>query len=405
LEIDLFSELKLLNDMSTPLHYRLHERLRTSGACVVTLLAGLLLPQANAAAVELSYLPPLNRTEWRTVDPAVSGWNVQALADLVSFAESRKSTGLLIVQDGKIVAEHYWPVTRYDALTRPRFYFYFSHSVTSEGWPIEDVASVQKSLSSVLVGKAEGQGLLDIDAPVSRYLGKGWSKAGEAEQAILVRHLLSMNSGLDTDLNYEQPAGTHWRYNTAAYSRIVPVLEAATHQKIGPLTKEWLFDPIGMRDSNWTVRSSTWTSSNASPVGFVTTPRDLARLGLLVLMEGKWGSKDIIGNDRWFPLSVSTSQDSNPAYGFLWWLNGTAKHARKEPPLQDGTLVTSAPQDLITAMGHEKRRLYISPSHKLVIVRFGSDPGGGFDNEFWKRASTALPQTAAVSQPGEPEAR
>jgi hypothetical protein len=50
------------------------------------------------------------------------------------------------------------------------------------------------------------------------------------------------------------------------------------------------------------------------------------------------------------------------------------------------------------AMGHERRRLYISPSHKLVIVRLGSDPGGGFDREFWKRAAAALPRPAAASQ-------
>ncbi len=365
------------------------------------------LSQVGATAVDLSYLPSTDGPEWRKVDPATSGWKVAALEDLISFAKAQKSTGLLIVQDGRIVAERYWLVTPRDALTRPRFYYHSSHGTTREGWPIEDVASVQKSLASVLVGKAEGKGMLDIEAPVSRYLGKGWSKAGEAEQAIRVRHLLSMNSGLDSDLNYKQPAGTRWRYNTGAYSRILLVLEAATHQKIGPLAKEWLVDPIGMRDSRWAARSGLWMGSDANPIGFLTTPRDLARLGLLVLMDGKWASKNVVGNDRWFPLSVSTSQDSNPAYGFLWWLNGRAKHRSSvgsAPPLRDGPLVASAPPDLIVAMGHEKRRLYVSPSRKLVIVRFGSDPGRGFDREFWTRASAALPRAPAPAQaPPQPD--
>lgn len=372
-------------------------------ALTAAMFVAAFLPRVGAATVALSYLPPTDESEWHQVDPAASSWNVKALEDLVSFAKAEKSTGLLIVQDGEIVTERYWPVSSLDAFTRPRFYYFLSHGLTKEGWPIEDVASVQKSLVSILVGMAVGKGLLDIDTPVSRYLGKRWSKAGEAEQTILVRHLLSMTSGLDTRLHYKQSAGTYWHYNTPAYSRLIFVLEAATHQKIGPLAKEWVFDPIGMRDSSWAKRSSFWMGADAeyNPVGFLTTPRDLARLGLLVLMDGKWDRKAVVGNDRWFPLSVSTSQDSNPAYGFLWWLNGKDKHRISigaEPPLRDGPLVSSAPQDLIVAMGHEKRRLYISPSHKLVIVRFGSDPGPGFDRKFWALASAALPRLAAASR-------
>lgn len=367
---------------------------------LMAICAAVFLPLTSTAAVGPSYLPPTDSPEWSKADPGALGWNVTALENLASFARARKSTGLLIVQDGKIVLEQHWPVTSLDALTRPRFYSLLSHGLTQEGQPIEDVASVQKSLVSILVGMAAGRGLIDIEAPVSRYLGKGWSKAGAAEPAILVRHLLSMDSGLDTQLRYEQPAGTYWRYNTPAYSQLISILEAVTHQKIGPLTKEWVFEPIGMRDSRWGVRTGVWAISNYNAVGFQTTPRDLARLGLLVTMNGKWDGKDIVGNDNWFPLSVSASQELNPAYGLLWWLNAADKHlgnVKSEPSLRDGPLVVSAPRDLIIAMGHEKRRLYISPSNKLVIVRFGSDPGRGFDREFWTHMSAALPSSAKGS--------
>jgi len=141
------------------------------------------------------------------------------------------------------------------------------------------------------------------------------------------------------------------------------------------------------------ARSTSWQASNANHYGFLTTPRDLARLGPLVLMEGNWGDLNMFGTSQWFPLSVTPSQDSNPAYGFLWWLNGTTKHRSSigsKPHLLDGSLVPSASQDLIIAMGHEKRRLYISPGHKLVIVRSGSDPGRGFDEEFWMHVSKVM---------------
>lgn len=371
------------------------------GRRLIAVVAAALLPHVGAASVVPSYLPPAEGA-WQTVDPAKSGWNAAALGELAHFAQAQNSTGLLIVHDGKIVLERYWPLTRGDAFTRPRFYFFLSHGLTDQGWPREDVASVQKSLVSVLIGRAAGAGLVDIDSPVSQYLGTGWSKAGEAEQKILVRHLLSMNSGLDTRLRYEYAAGAQWRYNTPAYSRLIPLLEAATRQDIGSLSKEWLFDPIGMRDSGWVSRSRLWMGSEGAfnTIGFLTTPRDLARLGLLMLMDGKWGMQDVVKNPRWFPLSVLPSQDQNPAYGFLWWLNGSAEHRlskRSPAPLRDGPLIPEAPPDLVVAMGHEKRRLYISPSRRLVIVRFGSDPSPGFDRAFWARAAVALPP-APVTQ-------
>lgn len=374
------------------------------GALVTTLFV-VSLPNANAAAVWPAYLPPIDKAEWDIAEPAALGWNVPALDKLVSFAKTQHSTGLLIVQDGRIISEHYWPLTRFDALTRPRFYYFLSHGHTQDGQPIEDVASVQKSLVSILVGIAVGKRLIDMDAPVSRYLGKGWSKAGDTESSILVRHLLSMDSGLDTHFGPTHPAGTFWRYNTRVYSRLIPVLEAVTHQNIERLTKAWVFDRIGMHDSHWVVRPrSIWAPGHANLVGFYTTPRDLARLGLLVMMGGKWGKLDIVGNDQWFPLSVSPSQQLNPAYGFLWWLNGTTKNrisVKSAPRLREGPLIPTAPRDLIIAMGHEQRRLYISPGHKLVIVRFGGDTGRGFDNQFWLRATAALPGTPVFSHTGQ----
>ena len=87
---------------------------------------------------------------------------------------------------------------------------------------IEDVASVQKSVSALLVGIAQHQGLLRLEDPVGKHLGAGWSKASpEQEQAITVRHLLTMTSGLMDDLTFEAAAGTRWRYNSAAYAHIV----------------------------------------------------------------------------------------------------------------------------------------------------------------------------------------
>jgi CubicO group peptidase (beta-lactamase class C family) len=84
----------------------------------------------------------------------------------------------------------------------------FLIETTSDGRTIEDVASVQKSIISFIAGIAREQGKLDIDQPVSSYIGTGWSKASlSQENKITVRHLMSMSSGLAVTLDFQDLFG------------------------------------------------------------------------------------------------------------------------------------------------------------------------------------------------------
>ena len=156
--------------------------------------------------------------------------------------------------------------------------------VNGQGHPVEDVASAQKSVAAMLVGIAQQKGLLKIDDPVSKHLGKGWSKAPpEAEAKITIRHLVSMSSGLGTRLQYVAPAGTKWFYNTTAYARSLTCVARASGMDENQLTKKWLTGPLGMTDSKWTARPwANQTTVIANKFGFATTARDLARFGLFM---------------------------------------------------------------------------------------------------------------------------
>src|SRR6185503_9322276 len=91
-----------------------------------------------------------------------------------------------------------------------------------------DIASCQKSVVSTLCGVARERSLLDLDDAVSAHLPAGWSAADRSDEAaVTVRHLLSMTSGLDPrTLTRVAPPGRRWAYNTAAYQKLRPVLEA-----------------------------------------------------------------------------------------------------------------------------------------------------------------------------------
>ena len=163
---------------------------------------------------------------------------------------SRKSSGIVILYRGRIMAERHQDLqpksARYRRVVQGR---------SRSEHVIEDVASVQKSVVSFLVGVAREKGLIKIGDPVHRHLGVGWSKAKpEQEKVITIRHLITMSSGLNNRLEFVARPGTVWKYNTTAYSASLRAIAAASDKSPNELTSEWLTDHIGMKDSRWVAR-------------------------------------------------------------------------------------------------------------------------------------------------------
>lgn len=326
------------------------------------------------------YFPPAEG-EWQTVSPKDLGWDETALDAALQYAGESQSTGVVILHNGRMVAEKYWDAKNASPRLRRMIAEVLDGNRTRE-----DIASVQKSVTSFLCGVAVTKGLLNIDKPVSACLGEGWSKAKpEQEGAIAVRHLMTMTSGLNAGLEYQVPPGSRWRYNTNAYAKTTKVLEAAVGKDMNALTAEWLTGPTGMRESKWEQRARLEAAVEANSIGFVTSARDLARFGLLILAGAKWNGEDLLNNPAYLKESLSPSQALNPAYGLLWWLNGQSNYVEAAGGTRvDGALVPSAPGDMVQASGALGRKCYIVPSLGLVVTRLGDQPGDPrFDAKFW----------------------
>lgn len=334
------------------------------------------------------YFP--DATEWETIEPDAAGWDGQALDKALDFAMSRKSSGVVVLYGGRILAE------RYQAVSDPsRRYLGVLRGKDEAGHAIEDVASVQKSVACVLVGIAQEKGLLKINDPVHKHLGTGWSNAStEQESLITIQHLISMSSGLDNRLRYVAPPGTKWRYNTEAYCLSLKAAAKAAGLSPNELTSRWLTRPIGMADSRWVMRKLPATAPpETNPFGFATSARDLARLGLLMQARGRWEETVVLADQNYLIDSFSTSQQMNPAYGYLWWLNGK-KFALRGNLRVSGPLNRHAPADLAAALGALGRKCYIVPSLNLVVTRLGDSPEPArpaFDAEFWRLLMKAVP--------------
>ena len=308
-------------------------------------------------------------TRIRSTTAAVDGnaWDAGALEDLAAYCQSQRTTGLLVVHHRRTVIERNWPV----AAGNEAFIRRYVHGTSHGGALREDVASQQKSLVALLAVMAEERGLLDVVRPVSAYVGTGWSRASATEErAIAVHHLLAMESGLRDDLTFEAAPGERHHYNTPAYAALLPVLEAATRQPLDDITRDWLTAPAGMTDTVWCRRGSEIAMELGNTRGLVTTPRDLARLGQIVLDGGVVDSGGrIVAAPRLQRLFVRSSL--NPAYGWLWWLNGGARWVMPRRGEGPGSVVATAPADAVFALGSENRVLMVVPSLSLVLVRLG----------------------------------
>jgi len=330
----------------------------------------------QSTVAEAMYFPPSNSDAWETKTLSSLNWHQDKVQDLLSYLELKHSKSFIILQNGKIVME---------------YYFNGHTSTTPWYW-----ASAGKTLTSTVTGIAEQEGFLNTNNKVSQYLGTGWTSALLAkENLITCKHLLTMTSGLDdslgddvspANLQYKADAGTRWAYHNV-YVKLQDVVAAATGQSWSQYFNVKLRDKIGM--------SGSWVQSGDLSVYWSTT-RSMARFGLLALNNGNWNGNQII-NQNYFQSAVSTSQNINLAYGYLWWLNGKTSYHLPQTQLQfNGKLIPSAPDEMYCALGKNDQKIYVVPSKKIVIIRMGDAADNvnlalsDFDDVLWQKINAII---------------
>ena len=302
-----------------------------------------------------TYFPPDHgQGVWDSITPSSLGICEDSVAALYNYLETEQSKSFMLIKDGKIVLEKYFGTYTADSL-----WVWFSAG---------------KSLRAMLIGIAQEEGLLNILDKSSDYLGNGWTSLTPAqEDSITIWHQLTMTSGLDeqefycTDpscLKYLAPAGTRWAYHNGPYSLLRDVLENASGKTINNLTTTRIKTPTGMSGGFWLkVGENTF---------YFSTARDMARYGLLVLNNGVWNNDTILGDTAYFRQMTTSSQDINPSYGYLWWLNGKASYIPPEIVVSvAGSLSPNAPEDGIIAAGAQGQFIVVVPSQQLVMIRQG----------------------------------
>ena len=187
---------------------------------------------------------------------------------------------------------------------------------------------------------------------------------------------------------YKNEPGTYWYYHQGAYTVLDQIISGAVGQEYKDYFNAKIRDKIGMQGS--------WIKTGYLNLYF-STARSMARFGLLNLNKGYWDTTAILSDQDYFTNAINTSQNLNPSYGYLYWLNG--KSDFKLPGSEEvyqGKLIPLAPDDLFSGLGAFDQKLYIVPSQGLVIVRMGDAANSEelgptqFDNELWGKINDVI---------------
>ena len=311
-----------------------------------------------------------------------------SLDDAVSYAGEHNSTGLVVIHKGRILSENYW-----------------------KGWTRESsgpIFSASKSIASTLIGMAIEDGKIRGPGQSMADFVPAWRKT--SKEAITIGHALSMTSGIKVGVDaavagvdqFEQTAalplehepGTHWAYNTPVYRMLLGVLEKATGEPLPTYTKRKLTAPLGMEHGAW---DGLPAGAKTSWTWFRCSVHDMARFGELILGRGEFQGKRLVGA-KWLVEATRSSQQLNPAYGYLWWLNGQNVFQMPAGGLQKGMLWNDCPRDAVGALGAMDKKIFVVPSLQLVVARHGGavgvqhvlGPNQGFDNQLLGKVCSAV---------------
>jgi CubicO group peptidase (beta-lactamase class C family) len=283
---------------------------------------------------------------WRAADAGSMGLDPLAVEEHRRLCVTTGADACLVAYHGRLVQEWYADRFRVPAMAM----------------------STTKSITAILVGMLIDDGKIEsVDQPVCAFL-ESW--CDDVRGQVTLHHLLSMTSGLPrytdrsvgfaSDKNaFVEPLrptatpGTTWAYSNEGVQLLSPVLDRAAGEPVQDYAARRLFAPLGMDDTrlHLDVRGHAWTYADME-----TTPRDLARIGLLMLQQGAWNGRQIV-SAAWIEALTRPSQPMNAGYGLLWWLHedprGFAGH------------------------GHLDTHLHVFPDLDLIVVRMQARPAAG----------------------------
>jgi CubicO group peptidase (beta-lactamase class C family) len=237
----------------------------------------------------------------------------EKLAELIERGRKTHSDAVIVIQDGKVLAEEYYG--------KPKRAVY--------------IASAGKSLTALAIGKLLDEGKIkSLDQPVSDFYPQ-WIQGNK--KLITIRMLLNHTSGIQNIPNasveierkyppvnainlaiaaeLSNPPGTNFNYNNKAVALLAGVVEKASGKRMDIYFENEFYKPMDIEHYKW-----IW-DEDGNPLaygGHIIEPMGLAKFGLLMLNGGQFEGKQILSRS-FVEEAVKPSQNLFTACGLLWW--------------------------------------------------------------------------------------
>jgi CubicO group peptidase (beta-lactamase class C family) len=289
------------------------------------------------------------------------------------LAASTNVHAVLVARGGKLAFERYFAGP--DEVQNRRV-----SNVIFDADTLHDMKSVSKSVASLLLGIAIDRGLIgSIDEPIFDFFPELSDLRTPEKDRIRLSHVLTMSLGLkwveatpdtgdyDNDesrmhmaqdpcryvlgLEVTAPAGKKFFYNTGALTLLSAIIRKATGRPLDEFARATLFEPLAIGRVEW---SRVKGDSDAGG-GLRLRPRDMAKIGQLVLAGGRWNDHQVVSK-AWIDASMTPRLEATSGffYGYLWWLGRS--------------LATGREVHWAGALGRGGQSIRIVPELDLVVV-------------------------------------
>lgn len=282
--------------------------------------------------------------------PEDEGFSSKGLSEIFTYVKENKINihSLLIVRNKKIILDACFYPFRAD----------LQH----------DIASCTKSITSILIGIAIDKGYIKSEDQLVSSFFPEIKLTGKGFETLSIKNLLTMTSGFNCgssnedslfnelfpsnnwpkfifDIPFVADPGQQFSYCSCNYYLLAEIICRATQLSPEDFAKKYLFNDLGIKSFYWSKNNH---GINYGWGDLALKPYDLAKIGQLLLDDGKWNNKSIISVD-WVKKakSMNTVFSNGNGYGYGFWID--KDHSWN-------------------AEGRGTQRLHIDSIHQAIVV-------------------------------------
>ncbi len=290
------------------------------------------------------------------------------LIERIIKQEFGRLESFLIIKDQKLVLDEYF--FGYD-----RTQFHYINSCT-------------KSITSLLLGiTLENHKLMDTHQSLFNFFPQYDSLLPPGKEKITLNHVLTMTAGVQDNNEYkgtqpedfikyllslplESNPGEKFKYSGECTNILGGIIYTLENKQADEFAKDILFNKLSISEFSWEKENGVIPCD----AGIEMYPRDMAKIGLLILNNGSWNGEHIVPKE-WIDISTKphVAESEFFDYGYQWWYRSKQNTPWWENPVRGG----ETEHDMVLALGHGGQFIMIIRDLNMVIVITSSDNNEG----------------------------